>query len=153
MPDAQNERTESRGRRGGKPRRRGKSNQDQVEVRPQHVPEREPEPEPEPVVEQAVVVAATPARFVRPGDIAPPTEKVDIYCMHHMALTPEVEPFNTRPNSEMTTLRHLAVDHFGAATLFCDCIHNGPHEWPPLLQKVESAIELDQFLTASTNEE
>lgn len=147
MPDAQNERTESRGRRGGKPRRRGKRNHDQVEEQPQLAPE------PVPVVEQTVVVAATPPRFVRPDDIAPPIEKADIYCMHHMALTLEVEPFHTRPNSEMTTLRHLAVDHFGAATLFCDCLHNGPHEWPPLLQKVESAIELDQFLTASTNDE
>jgi hypothetical protein len=67
-----------------------------------------------------------------------------------MALLPEQEPFNVRSN--MTTLRHLAVDHFGGATLYCDCLHNGPHEWPPDLQRLETAIELDQFLTDSTNE-
>jgi hypothetical protein len=67
-----------------------------------------------------------------------------------MALLPEQEPFNVRSN--MTTLRHLAVDHFGEATLYCDSLHNGPHEWPPSLQRLETAIELDQFLTDSTSE-
>lgn len=54
--------------------------------------------------------------------------------------------------TNMTTLRHLQVDHFGEATLYCDCLHNGPHEWPPSMQSLHTAIELDQFLADSTKE-
>lgn len=88
--------------------------------------------------------------LVRPPDAAAPTDRIEVYCVYRLALLPEQEQFNVRTN--MTTLRHLAVDHFGEATLFCDCLHNGPHEWPPSLQRLETATELDQFLTDSTSE-
>ena len=146
MPDAQNQRNNSRGDRRGRSRRRGKQ-------QPQQTFE-DVAPVPEPVIAEPVKQTAEtpPAKFVRPDNIAAPAERMEVYCTHHLAILPELEPVNTRPNSEMTTLRHLAVDHFGEATLYCDCLHNGPHEWPPSLQKIETAIELDQFLTASTNE-
>lgn len=67
-----------------------------------------------------------------------------------MASFTEHEPMQIRTG--MTTIRHLQVDHFGEATLYCDCLHNGPHEWPPSMQRLETAIELDQFLADSTNE-
>lgn len=146
MPDAQNERTNSRNNRGGRPRRRGKRKQ---QATPEVIAE-QPEPlVPEPVKQPEV---APPAKFVRPDDIAAPAEKLEVYCVHHYAVLPDIEPIHTRTNAEMTTLRHLRVDTFGEATLYCDCLHNGPHEWPPSLQKIETAIELDQFRTASTNE-
>lgn len=72
------------------------------------------------------------------------------YCIHHMASFIEQEPMQVRSN--MTTLRHLQVDHLGEATLYCDCLHNGPHEWPPSMQTLHTAIELDQSLTDSTSE-
>lgn len=71
--------------------------------------------------------------------------------MHHMASRIELEPMRIR--TDMTTLRHLQVDHFGEATLYCDCLHNGPHEWPLSMQILQTAIELDQFIAASTRAE
>lgn len=146
MPDAQNERTNSRNNRRGRNRRRGKRHHQEEPSVVEYVPE---PTTPEPVKQTEPTPAA---KFVRPDDIAAPTEKLEVYCVHHLAILPEEEPVHTRTNAEMTTLRHLAVDHFGEATLFCDCLHNGPHEWPPSMQKIETAIELDQFLTASTND-
>lgn len=95
-------------------------------------------------------VATSTKPWVRPSEIEAPTVPIDLYCVLHSASKVEEEPVVFR--NRMTTLRHLAVDRFGEATLFCDCLHNGPHEWPPSLQKLETAIELDQFLHASTNE-
>lgn len=152
MTDAQNERTKGRNRRRGRRRQRGRETAGaenppkqnlQAETAPE--PARHPEPAPAP----AAPVAEKP--FERPADIAPPTVRSEEYCVHHMASFRESEPMQIRSN--MTTLRHLAVDHFGEATLYCDCLHNGPHEWPPSMQRLHSAIELDQFLAASTSEE
>lgn len=139
MSDAQNERTNTQGRRRGRRSQRGKAD---LEPLPDHW-ERAPALE-------AIPPPAPPAAFVRPANMAAPTERMEIYCEHHTAVLPENEPMNIRTN--MTTVRHLRVDQFGEATLFCDCLHNGPHEWPPTMQHLETAIELDQFLTASTNE-
>lgn len=139
MADAQNERTNSSGRRRGRRPQRGGS-------------EREL---PEPRFEVDARVERAPAtlsldRFVRPEDIQAPTERLEVYCTHHKAMLPEHEPMHIRTN--MTTLRHLPVDHFGSATLFCDCLHNGAHEWPPTMQRTETAIELDQFINPSSSE-
>lgn len=139
MADAQNERTNSSGRRRGRRAQRGSTEREQpIERRAStyRPPERSPDP---------------PAdRFVRPEDIVAPTERVEVYCTRHMALVPEHEPMHIR--TKMTSLRHLPVDHFGSATLFCDCLHNGPHEWPPTMQKLETAIELDQFINESNKD-
>ncbi|MCA9832509.1 MAG: hypothetical protein KC435_01045 [Thermomicrobiales bacterium] len=147
MSDVQNERTESRNRR--RPRRHKSRPHAQsvaeTAVEPviaEEIPLSTPEP-PQPAV--------SPAKpWIRPGEIEAPTVPIDVYCVLHSASAVEREPVVSR--NGMTTLRHLAVDHFGEATLFCDCLHNGPHEWPPSLQKLETAIELDQFLHASTSE-
>lgn len=102
-------------------------------------------------MEAPVAAAAVePPQEVRPAEMAPPTERFDVYCVYHAASEVEEEPVQTRTG--MATLRHLAVDRFGGATLYCDCMHNGPHQWPPSMQKLETAIELDQYLAASTNE-
>lgn len=147
MADAQNERTNSGGRRRGRRGQRRRGDQEKViQQAPEPVVEAPPVDHPATPVQ----VASTESPWVRPSDIAAPEEKLEVYCMHHLAVLPDQEPINTRTN--MTTIRHLAVDHFGEATLFCDCLHNGPHEWPPTLQKLETAIELDQFITASTRE-
>lgn len=147
MVDAQNERTNSQNRRRGRRRNRGR---------------RPAEAEVQPRVPAAESVAAdeTPALkpqapaievpFVRPADIPPPTIRTEEYCIHHLASHTECEPMQMRSN--MTTIRHLQVDHFGEATLYCDCLHNGPHQWPPSMQRLETAIELDQFLADSTSE-
>ena len=87
---------------------------------------------------------------MRPDDIHPPTVRSEEYCIHHMASRTECEPMQIRTG--MTTIKHLRVDHFGEATLYCDCLHSGPHQWPPAMQKLETAIELDQFLADSTSE-
>lgn len=116
-----------------------------------------PAPAPEPEVRHqadpglvAPDFAKAEAPLVRPASIAPPAIRTEEYCVHHMASQTEREPMQLREN--MTTIRHLRVDRFGEATLFCDCLHNGPHEWPPSMQRLETAIELDQFLTDSTSE-
>lgn len=96
------------------------------------------------------VVLSAPKAEVRPLDPTPPADKFEVYCVHHLASRLEQEP--TQSRTGMTSLRHLAVDRFGGATLFCDCLHRGPHEWPPSLQKLQTAVELDQFLTASMSE-
>lgn len=149
MVDAQNERTTSQKRRRERRRKRGRKPEEVQTQQQIHRPEPQsavtPIPEPKPVP-----VASADAPVIRPTDIAPPTVRTEEYCIHHMASFSDGEPMETRTN--MTTLRHLRVDHFGAATLFCDCLHNGPHEWPPSMQKLETAIELDQFLADSTNE-
>lgn len=151
MADAQNERTKSQGRRRRRRPQRGRN-----ERPAQHVEMREAADAPVPTP-TAVDSAPRPEPrhepeqpLVRPDEIAAPTDRYDVYCVHHMASRVEAEPIHTRIN--MTTLRHLAVDHFGEATLYCDCLHNGPHEWPPSLQKLETAVELDQFVAASTKE-
>lgn len=148
MVDAQNERTNGRNRRRG---RRRQSGPKQAPVEDQQRIQRA-----EPADDRVVLVDPLPepvakAPEVRPADIAPPTVRSEEYCIHHMASFTENEPMEMR--SGMTTLRHLQVDHFGEATLYCDCLHNGPHEWPPSMQTLHTAIELDQFLAASTNEE
>ena len=139
MADAQNERTNSSGRRRGRRAPQEPSGRAQPGER----------------FEGHVEVTRSPAasesdRFVRPADIEPPAERMEVYCTHHKALLTEHEPMHIR--THMTTVRHLPVDHFGAATLFCDCLHNGSHEWPPTLQRIETAIELDQFINASNND-
>lgn len=151
MVDAQNERTTGRNRRRGRRRKGGQKpaeieNEQRVQ---QPQPERVPTPAPS-FETPAPQIAPADAPVVRPADIAPPTIRSEEYCIHHTATFSEGEPMQIRTN--MTTLRHLQVDHFGEATLFCDCLHNGPHEWPPSMQKLETAIELDQFLADSTNE-
>lgn len=146
MSDAQNEHTNSRNRRRGQSPRRGKRREDEVQEPVQ------PAAEPFKAVATDSLADNAQATFVRPDGIPAPKEKLEVYCQHHMVVLTEQEPANIRPNSEMTTLRHLAVDRFGEATLFCDCLHNGSHEWPPTLQKLQTVIGLDQFLNASTNE-
>lgn len=149
MVDAQNERTTSQKRRRGRRRKRGPRPEEVETAQRVQQPELEPAvtpfPEPKPVA-----VSSPDAPVIRPADIASPTVRSEEYCIHHMASFSDGEPLETRAN--MTTLRHLRVDHFGQATLFCDCLHNGPHEWPPSMQVLETAIELDQFLADSTNE-
>lgn len=142
MADAQNERTNSRNRRRG----RGKNRNQEAAT-----------PAPQAVQRNADIVVPTvasepvrPAKFVRPANITPPTERSEEYCTHHMASFTEHPPMQTR--TDMTTIRHLQVDHFGEATLYCDCLHNGPHEWPTSMQILETAIELDQFINPSTSE-
>lgn len=143
MTDAQNERTKSQGRRR---RRRPQRREAESVERTQEIAAEQRTAEP---IAQEPAEAITSAD-VRPPNIEAPTDRYDVYCVHHMASQVEAEPIHVRTN--MTTLRHLAVDHFGAATLYCDCLHNGPHEWPPSLHPLETAVELDQFLAASTNE-
>lgn len=140
MTDAQNERTKGRNRRRG--RRRGgdiDAAQEETHVQVSEPAKAAPTPE-----------VTLKAPVVRPGNIAAPTVRSEEYCIHHMANFTDCEPMQVR--THMTTVRHLRVDHFGEATLFCDCLHNGPHEWPPSLQVLQTAIELDQFLAASTND-
>ncbi len=150
MADAQNERTRKDGRRRNRRGQRGKQEQP-------YTGHHDGVAEGPPVASgyEAARDTDSPALsdtpdLVRPPDIGAPQERMEVYCTHHMALTPEHEPFVTR--NGMTTLRHLAVDRFGEATLFCDCLHSGPHEWPPSLQRLQTAIELDQFLTAWTRD-
>lgn len=151
MADAQNERTNGRNRRRRPRRRRGEK---PSEIEPgQQAQNLATEPAtatsvPEPVAVQPI--GRTNEPVIRPVDIPPPTVRSEEYCIHHMASFSDGEPMQIRTN--MTTLRHLQVDHFGEATLFCDCLHNGPHRWPPSMQKLETAIELDQFLADSTND-
>lgn len=139
MTDAQNERTKSRHRVRA---RRGRSHQHAADDVAMTTP--------------ATDAPASPTQGTEaigwkcPPDIAPPTERYDVYCTHHSASEIEHEPIVARRG--MTTLRHLAVDHFGEATLYCDCLHYGPHEWPPTLQKTESAIELDYLVQASSSD-
>lgn len=146
MEDAQNERTNSRRRRPGRRRLRGRK---PVEAVNRDALERS---EPSAVQEPPPPVSDTPSDtpIVRPANLAPPTERTEEYCVHHMASFTECEPVQIRSN--MTTLRHLRVDHFGEATLYCDCLHDGPHEWPPAMQTLQTAIELDQFLADSTSD-
>ena len=144
MTDAQNERTNGRNRRRSRRRNKNQSS----ETRPQ-VEATAQQPAEAPAPEMPAIKAA-PAEEVRPDEIAAPTVRSEEYCVHHKANFTECEPMQVR--SHMTTIRHLQVDHFGEATLFCDCLHNGPHEWPPSMQRLETAIELDQFKAASTNE-
>ena len=152
MVDAQNERTNGQKRRRGRRRRRG---QEPTEVEDRHRAQRlDPEQVTHPAPDSEPPLFAksptTDAPVIRPADIAPPTVRSEEYCIHHMASFRENDPMQTRSN--MTTLRHLRVDRLGEATLFCDCLHNGPHEWPPSMQRLETAIELDQFLADSTSE-
>lgn len=140
MADAQNERTKGRNRR----RRNRNSESTTIASPPDHKPVVAMTPEPSPPVMKA-------EKFVRPPEIAPPEVRSEEYCVHHMASRTECEPMQIR--TEMTKIRHLQVDHFGEATLYCDCLHNGPHEWPPSMQILETAIELDQFVAASTKAE
>lgn len=148
MTDAQNERTKGRNRRRG--RRRGRNSDHEVmDNQAPAAVSYEQRFEAEPVVPQTAVTPTKPD--VRPPDIAPPTVRSEEYCLHHMANFTECEPMQTRTG--MTTVRHLQVAHFGEATLFCDCLHNGPHEWPQSLQHLETAIELDQFVAASSSAE
>ena len=150
MSDAQNERTRGANRRRGRHGQRGKSDPSPV-ARDEQGGAATPQRPWEPVSgEMAAAPQADAADFVRPDEADAPTDRYDVYCVHHMALLTEHEPFAVRTN--MTTLRHLAVDRFGEATLYCDCLHNGSHEWPPSLQRLETAIELDQFRTDSTSE-
>lgn len=143
MTDAQNERTKSRNRRRGRQRNRGEADAPPVASAPV-----QPIAPPDPPILAKPVVETAP--FVRPADIAPPSVRSEEYCVHHTASFAEHGPMQQR--SGMATLRHLQVDHFGEATLYCDCLHNGPHEWPPSIQRLHTAVELDQFLNASTNE-
>lgn len=143
MADVQNERTDSRNRRRRRPRGERKPQPQQQSPDPVEATTAEPAREP-------VAIETPPTDVIRPPEIEPPAERVDIYCVFHAASYVEEEPVQTR--SGMATLRHLAVDHFGGATLYCDCLHNGPHQWPPSMQKLETAIELDQYLADSTNE-
>jgi hypothetical protein len=142
--DAQNERTESGNRqrsrrsRGGKRRDEGSPPVIEANDPPPQAPVK---PEPAPVA---------PLAFTRPPEIAAPTDHMDVYCEYHSPALPAIDPIEYR--RDMATLRHLAVDRFGGATLYCDCLHNGPHAWPPTMQKLKTAIELDQFLAASTSE-
>lgn len=145
MVDAQNERTKGRDRRQRRRRQRG-SKQTPVENE-QHVHQTEPTPKLAPAPPAPVIAAPV----IRPDNIASPTVRSEEYCIRHMANFTECEPMQTR--SGMTTVRHLRVDQFGEATLYCDCLHNGPHEWPPSTQILQTAIELDQFLAASTKDE
>lgn len=146
MVDAQNERTNGQNRRRGRRRNRRAKPVESAETPNPVTTESVHAPSPEPMT-----APASPAKtpFVRPAEIAPPTVRTEEYCVHHMASFTDCEPMEER--RYMTTIRHLQVDHFGEATLYCDCLHNGPHEWPPSMQKLETAIELDQFLTDSTN--
>lgn len=150
MTDAQNERTTTSGRRRSRHGQRGKSERGAAA---EYGAARDATSDgSSPQSRNKTVTSEDPesTELVRPPDIAAPIERIDVYCVHHLALMPDHEPINFRTN--MTTLRHLAVDHFGEATLFCDCLHNGPHEWPPSLQRLETAMELDQFLTDSTSD-
>lgn len=143
MSDVQNERTESRNRRRRRPRGERKP---QVEQQVTEAVETAPT---EPVSAPIIAPKPVPGE-IRPPEIQPPAERFDVYCALHAASILEEEPVQTRTG--MATLRHLAVDHFGGATLYCDCMHNGPHQWPPSMQKLETAVELDQFLAASTSD-
>lgn len=152
MADAQNERTNSQNRRR-RPKRRGGQKPPEIEME-QRTPMQEPRRESasvdsfEPTASKPIVNHEAPV--IRPDNIEPPTVRSEEYCTFHMANFSDGEPMQTRTN--MTTLRHLQVDHFGEATLFCDCLHNGPHKWPPSMQRLETAVELDQFLADSTND-
>ncbi|MCO5225592.1 MAG: hypothetical protein M9953_09655 [Thermomicrobiales bacterium] len=142
MADVQNERTESRNRRRHRRPRGERGSRPEQQTTPETV---------ETVSPVAPVTAVIdPPQEVRPPELEPPTERFDVYCVFHAASEIEEEPVQTRTG--MATLRHLAVDRFGGATLYCDCMHNGPHQWPPSMQKLETAIELDQFLAPSTSE-
>ncbi len=143
MTDAQNERTNGRNRRRGRRRNKNSNTESRPPVEANMQP---PVEEPAPV---APPVEAAPAAEIRPDEIAAPTVRSEEYCVQHMANFTECAPMQVR--SPMPTIRHLQVDPFGEATLYCDCLHNGPHEWPPSMQRLETAIELDQFKAASTN--
>lgn len=151
MADAQNERTNGRNRRARRRRRRGERPAEEEAPQQQFGSEPEPETQRPPVAaSESAPLPAKEAPFVRPAEMAPPTVPSEEYCIHHMSSTIECGPMQSR--SDMTTIRHLRVDQFGAAILYCDCLHNGPHEWPPSMQPLHTAIELDQFLADSTSE-
>lgn len=152
MADAQNERTKSQGRRRRRRPQRGRNDRREQQPEVRAVPETMETPQKPVATAPMPKMNTEPEKpLVRPDEILEPTDRYDVYCVHHMASEVEEPPIHTRMN--MATLRHLAVDHFGGAKLYCDCIHNGPHEWPPSLQKLETAVELDQFVAASTKDE
>jgi hypothetical protein len=57
-----------------------------------------------------------------------PTETDAVMCIASHVSFQEEPPFQVRRG--MTTIRPQLVDRFGAARLYCDCLHDGPHEWP-----------------------
>jgi len=70
--------------------------------------------------------------------VAPaPSDRERAICVAAISVFAETFPVQHRRG--MTTVRLRQVAEIGAATLLCDCLHEGPHEWPPALQPIVMA--------------
>lgn len=73
----------------------------------------------------------------RPAPRRVPSEPRRDMCIVSMTTLPETVPFYERQG--MVTVKLQQVDRIGKATLYCDCLHDGFHEWPPSIQPIRIA--------------
>ena len=66
----------------------------------------------------------------RPASRPVPADPEDVMCAASFASVQQVPPFHDRRG--LATIRPRQVETFGAARLICDCLHEGPHRWPPV---------------------
>lgn len=64
----------------------------------------------------------------RPADRVEPADREDVMCELSFTSLQEHPPFHHRRG--LATVGRRQVDTYGAARLFCDCLHEGPHRWP-----------------------
>lgn len=63
-------------------------------------------------------------------------------CVASLTTFPETFPFYQR--RDLATVRLQQVEQIGQAKLYCDCLHEGFHEWPPALQPITIASPDDR---------
>jgi hypothetical protein len=70
-----------------------------------------------------------------------PTDPERAICIATVKVLAETFPIHHR--RQMTTAKLQKVAALGAASLYCDCLHDGNHEWPPALQPIRIAASAD----------
>ena len=93
--------------------------------------------------------AVVPEQMDRPAPRAERPLRDHVICVHAMPPARTEPPFHLRRG--MTTLRLVEVDQIGNARLSCDCLHDGPHEWPLAYQRI-TATEMDEDSDGSAAE-
>ena len=73
----------------------------------------------------------------QPAPRLEPSVREDVMCVRSFASRQEQPPFHNRRG--LATVRRRLVDKFGAARLYCDCLHEGPHAWPPVYERLTDA--------------
>lgn len=64
-------------------------------------------------------------------------------CVLSLVPHQQCPPFHTRRG--LATVRPRQVDTYGAARLFCDCVHEGPHRWPHAYEPLVAASDDDSL--------